>query len=374
MRLLDRYLLRELLVPFAYCLAGFLIFWVSFDLFARMSEFQKLHLKARDLLELYTVNAPSILATVLPMAFLLSLLYALTNHARHNELTAMRSAGMSLARISVPYVVVGFILSLAVFAMNELWVPGSAEAAEEIEARYQTDKSTTSYQRQWERKLGFYNHLERRWWFVESYHLFTGEMIRPHVIWLLPDGGRREILADHGAFIDGVWNFTNVHSLSYEPKSAIPVQEELDDVTMPEFRETPEQIRSEIKINKLRSFKQARKTVLSIQEIFEYKRLHPAGMPAGLRAVLETKLHGQMAAPWVSLVVVAIALPFGARSGRRNVAVGVASSIFICFAYFVLLQLSLALGAGGKVEPWVAAWMPNALFGLTGLILIWRMR
>ena len=32
MRLLDRYLLRELLVPLGYCLGGFLIFWISFDL------------------------------------------------------------------------------------------------------------------------------------------------------------------------------------------------------------------------------------------------------------------------------------------------------------------------------------------------------
>ena len=32
MRLLDRYLLRELLVPFGYCLGGFLIFWTAFDI------------------------------------------------------------------------------------------------------------------------------------------------------------------------------------------------------------------------------------------------------------------------------------------------------------------------------------------------------
>ena len=41
MRLLDRYLLRELLIPFSYCLVGFLIFWISSDVFAQMSEFQK---------------------------------------------------------------------------------------------------------------------------------------------------------------------------------------------------------------------------------------------------------------------------------------------------------------------------------------------
>lgn len=374
MRLLDRYLLRELILPFAYCLAGFLIFWISFDLFARMSEFQRLRLKAQDLIELYTVTAPSILVTVIPIAFLLSLLYALTHHARHNELTAIRAAGVSLARISVPYIAVGFVLSLAVFAMSEWWVPDTNDAAEEIEARYQTDKTKSSGKRQWESNLGFYNHHDRRWWFVESYHLFTGEMIRPHVRWLLPDGTRREILADHGAYLEGAWVFTNVHRLTYEPKSAVPIQEEIDSVRMTEFTETPNQIRSEIKINKLRRYKVARKAQVSILEILEYKRLHPAGMPAGLRATLETKLHGQMAAPWTSLVVVAIALPFGARTGRRNVAVSVASSIFICFAYFVLRDLSLALGAGGGVEPWVAAWLPNLLFGLTGLFLIWRIR
>lgn len=41
MRILDRYLLRELLIPFGYCLGGFWIFWMAFDLFAEMSEFQR---------------------------------------------------------------------------------------------------------------------------------------------------------------------------------------------------------------------------------------------------------------------------------------------------------------------------------------------
>ena len=46
MRLLDRYLLRELLTPLAYCLGGFLVFWISFNLFTRLDDLQeaKLHL------------------------------------------------------------------------------------------------------------------------------------------------------------------------------------------------------------------------------------------------------------------------------------------------------------------------------------------
>ena len=129
MRLLDRYLLRELLLPFCYCLAGFLIFWISCDLLAQLTEYQKLRLRIRDVMDLYLVQTPGILVTTLPMSFLLALLYALTNHARHNELTAIRAAGISLFRLSMPYVAVGIILSLSVFAMSEFLVPTCSDAA-----------------------------------------------------------------------------------------------------------------------------------------------------------------------------------------------------------------------------------------------------
>ena len=55
-------------------------------------------------------------------------------------------------------------------------------------------------------------------------------------------------------------------------------------------------------------------------------------------------------------MVVLIAMPFGAASGRRNIFVGVVSSILICFVFFVLQQLGLALGTGGRLAPWLAAW------------------
>ncbi len=53
-----------------------------------------------------------------------------------------------------------------------------------------------------------------------------------------------------------------------------------------------------------------------------------------ITAMLNTQLHGRLAAPWTCLVVVFIAIPFGSLSGRRNVLVGVASSILICFVFF----------------------------------------
>jgi lipopolysaccharide export system permease protein len=54
--------------------------------------------------------------------------------------------------------------------------------------------------------------------------------------------------------------------------------------------------------------------------------------------------------------------------------VGVAGSLVICFVYFVVQQLALALGTGGYLAPWLAGWLPNLLFGLMGLGLTARIR
>jgi hypothetical protein len=132
MRLLDRYLLRELLIPLGYCLSGFFIFWVSSDLFAELRSLQERKLQLSDIAEYYLVKSPEFVVVVLPVALLLALLYSLTNHARHHEITAIRAAGISIWRLALPYFGVGLVSSLALLALNEVWVPDSSDRAEQI--------------------------------------------------------------------------------------------------------------------------------------------------------------------------------------------------------------------------------------------------
>ena len=77
------------------------------------------------------------------------------------------------------------------------------------------------------------------------------------------------------------------------------------------------------------------------------------------KAWLYTQLWGRLAAPWTCLVVVLIAIPLARRRAGGIYSSGVAGSIVICFVYFVLLRLGLALGEGGYLPPWLAAWLPN---------------
>src|SRR4051794_36531562 len=142
MRLLDRYLLREFLIPLGYCLCGFLTLWIFFDLFAELNNFQSKKLHGGDIAEYYLVNMPETLSVILPITVLLALLYTLTNHARHHEITAIRAAGVGLWRLCLPYLAVGFIASLGLFALKELIAPDSAEAADKILNRRAAEKGS----------------------------------------------------------------------------------------------------------------------------------------------------------------------------------------------------------------------------------------
>ena len=200
-------------------------------------------------------------------------------------------------------------------------------------------------------------------------------MIRPRVVWNLPDGSRREINAARGGRVGNQWVFFNVLQITYSNRvnALVGVQTTTNTLYLPEFTETPAQIECEIKLNNLSNLQAARSLQLSVPEIVSILRLHPDLSPSR-HALLYTQLHVRLAMPWTAIVVVLIAIPFGAVSGRRNAFVGVASSVLICFSFFILSRFGMALGTGGTVEPWLAAWAPNLLFGLTGLVLTLRMR
>ncbi len=376
MRLLDRYLLRELLVPLGYCLSGFMILWFAQDLITELSSFQSRKLLPLDIFDFYVVKTPEFLVLVLPIALLLALLYSLTNHARHNELTAIRAAGVSLWRLCLPYLLVGLLATLAHFLLNELCVPGAAEAAEKIRTRH-VPPSPGAPGRDKVFNLSFSNARDHRDWIVGMYDSRTGETFKPKVISRQPDGSLILLYADRGVTRDRRWYFYNATEQKIAPgPDALPVLLLRSNVLEKPFSETPEQIKSEIKIsaaiNSL-SPRGTRRADLSLAEIVAYLRLHPVPSPAQA-AWLYTKLQGRLAAPWTCLVVVLIAIPFGAVSGRRNVVVGVAVSIVICFAYMVLQTVCLACGAGGYIPPWLGGWLPNLAFAVTGLGLMARLR
>jgi lipopolysaccharide export system permease protein len=306
---------------------------------------------------------------------LLALLYALTNHARHNEITAMRAAGVSLARICVPYIAVGFLLSIALLVFNEKYAPKAADRADEVLKR-RLERKLTPAEQHLIQPLKFINYGtggKARAWYAPSYNTKTFVMTSPQVDWSPTNGPRLWLSADTAVWTNKTWVFSG-HVIEQVQTNAARVLV-TNEIAMLEFTERPREIQSEINVDNYRNFSgnKAHRADIPLVDIVNYLRLHP-NPERKTRDWLYTKLHGRFAGPFACLVVVFVAVPFSAGSGRRNVFVGVATSIFIFIAYFILQQVGLTFGEMGWLPPWLGAWFPNLFFGIGGLLMMAKVR
>ncbi len=123
MTLLDRYLTRAILVPTA---AAFLV--VSFIIVAnemkeQMSRLIVQFLTAKDVLILGGALLPSLLPMILPAAVFFGVLMGYGRLAERGEITAIRSAGVSLARIVTPAIAVGLVATLGTMVLQDTLLP-----------------------------------------------------------------------------------------------------------------------------------------------------------------------------------------------------------------------------------------------------------
>ena len=363
---LDRYLLRELLVPLALCLCGFLIIWIAQDLINELERFRAAKLNGSDIIEYYLYRLLDELPRLLPVALLLALLYSLTNHARHNELIAIRCAGVSVWRLSLPFYMLGILLSGALFIVTDFVFPNSQEAVQAVLTRHLDEKKQEN--KDLVSKFNFRNGTDGRIWEAASFDKRRWVLDQPIVKWAMSPTVSRTISAKTAYWTNDVWRFEQVTQWERTATNETPEEQREAHLDFPAFSERPQDFLNDIKFRSFSDSKLIKKSRFSLKEILQYLEYKP-DLDDAESDRIHTQLHARLAAPWTCLVVVMIAIPFASLSGKRNVFVGVASSIAFCFTYFVLQRFGLALGTSGAAPSWAAAWTPNILFAAMGLVL-----
>src|SRR5256885_13989630 len=76
-RLLDRYVIRNFLQAYLYCIAGFLSIWLIFDVTDTISTFINEHFGFGLTARYYATQVPEDFVILLPVSLLLALLFAL---------------------------------------------------------------------------------------------------------------------------------------------------------------------------------------------------------------------------------------------------------------------------------------------------------
>ncbi|MBA3497527.1 MAG: LptF/LptG family permease [Gemmatimonadales bacterium] len=125
MRLLSRYLLRQLAAPFLFALGALTSLMLLSQVAKKFGALVGKGLPWGVIGEVFALSLPFIIAMTLPMAVLLAVLYAFSHLAADNEITAMRASGISVYQILTPVLAWGVFMSAFNFVFVDQVLPRS---------------------------------------------------------------------------------------------------------------------------------------------------------------------------------------------------------------------------------------------------------
>jgi len=304
---------------------------------------------------------------LLPASLLLATIYTLWQLTRNNELIAMRVNGISLNRIMLPFLWIGFGCSLFNGIIAATLAPRAAAWTAEFYADRFTDNGESIRIDQ-----PYYNSTCRRQWMIGELDLRNpGRLLGVKVTQERSDGTRAiEIHALKAEWLDRQWWFYGIQELRFKEESGNPIG-----VLSPQ-EPNPQMVQQVTFLNeKPTDFVSEAKSweYYTIREMLRYFRSHKG---ISDKAVAEKKfqLHRRLAMPWACLIVTLFGIPAGSRSARHNPLSGVFLAIGFFLGFYAVSQIGAYLGIRQIIWTWLGAWLSNMIFMLTGISLLIRMR
>src|SRR5256885_16833055 len=123
MKLLDRYVFRELIGPFLFGLALFITVVVSGEYLFKLTGYIASGAPFLPVAELFGLRVIVVSVLSMPAAMLLAALLAFGRLSGESELVAIQAGGVPIYRVAYMSVALGLALSLAAFVINEFVIP-----------------------------------------------------------------------------------------------------------------------------------------------------------------------------------------------------------------------------------------------------------
>ncbi len=360
MRLLDRYILRQFLRAYLFCITAFLAIWIIFDFSDRLATFLDQDVKTMDILHYYLVQAPAIIVTILPVALLLAVVACLGRMSRTNEIVSMLGAGISVPRLLLPLIVMGLLTSAVSSALNYALAPHAefAGRGEYQEMRGREDPREAAIQGH-----VFRNRTANRTWFIQSFQIQQNDFRN---VQILQQDEADDIVTNYMAPLAtyhpeaATWELKDAKVVKYDRSGEIIDEQHLPSLTVTEWDETPFRLASAT----------MRAEYLSIDELHDYLHFN-ADFPSTVLAPFATHLQYRIALPWTCTIIVILAAPLAIGFTRKGVLASVAAAVALLFSFNFLDHLFVALGEGDRISAWAAAWTPNIIFAVAGLSLLY---
>ncbi len=364
LRILDRYIIRELILPFLLGLTVFTFLLMIQPLADYSEQLISKGVSWQIVVRVLATLVPQALAVTIPMSVLVGLLIGLGRLSADRESVAFQACGISIYRLLWPvmlYALVGWgVTSWVMFDA----VPAANQTFREIVYGVITQRVETEI-----KPRIFFEDFPNRVLYVGDTtasgawrDVFLADTSRPEEPTVFTAGAGRLVIDRENRRVDlvllaGTRHTANLKDpskyevarfaeliLGLDPDSVFRITEILkgdNEMTIPELRARAAELKQK-------------------------------GLPSHSPLMA---LHRKFSLPAACLVFAVIGLALGLQQARGGKLAAFVPGIGVIFAYYILEYQGRQMAKGQLLPPWLAVWGPNLVLGAIGVaLLLWRAR
>ncbi len=351
LKLIDRYIGKQFLVTFLFASTSFAALFTIIHMVDNLDDFTSRHIPTMRIVTFYIFGLPETFLLTTPLSILLSALFVTGKLSMQSELPALKSAGVSLARLLRPYLLVAGGITLLNF-VNSCWiVPATYDWSRGFEKRFiknETADNSAVHVRESANRILTVNQI--------GHDLSSGLSVS------LEQFDKASLTARIDA--DSVrvmpagkpWIFYNARQRTFNGSA--------EHFT---FTRGPLQVPVALSQDTFRMIS-ADPDQMTLQQLWNFLHNQQKAGISGLEKAT-VKLHTKVALPFAALIIVFIGVPLSTRKKRSGLAMEASISLIVGFLYLGMQKTLSSLGYSGLMNPIVAAWLPNALFAVAGALL-----
>lgn len=358
MKLMDRYIMKEMIVPFIAGSFTIALLFSANQLIFIMKTFSLQNVPVTAVIQLLVFKMPFWLNMTLPAGISLAASLVIARLARESETTALRACGVRVIRILMPVAAFGLIIAVGNYFLVENVMPRTEPKANKLQMDIGITSATPSFQ------SNVWLSLQGKFWatFKEVNRINDDTLEIKDVVL----GQRPTIdtivfmISPRGSYTKGIWTFDDVSVWELTPTSQKITPMKGKKMTIPQA----------IFVNDLFSAQMPeQKTSAQLTAAIR------AGKASGRDMTREEiLLHERFSVPAACVVFALVAPIFAIAFARTGSFVGLLLSMFLVLLYYNAFVISTEIfGVKHWVSPWMAAWLPNFVFIGLGLLGVRRL-
>ena len=358
-KLADKYILLHFTTKSLMTMIVFLIIFLLVDIVENLDHIIDSNIPQSTIYKYYLYALPWYFSLSLPMTLLLGTIFTNTTLQKNNELTALKSAGVSIRRICTPLICLGIIISILSFYHDNTLVTTFQQKRNEIGIKHNLIRANKNKMKH----KNIYRHESANTILGINKFNFRKKAAYDVSIQQFNDGeltSRLDSKKMEWNETENNWKINNFQIRNWDKNLLTFTQSKTDtninlNFTPMDLMQThikPEEMNYwELKnfVNKLKKF--------SIQD-----------------PKWAVNMNFKAAFAFSSFLMILFGISLSIRKPRTNIAIGIGMSIITIFIYYSAMTIGRSLGFKGILSPFLSVWIPNILFLVTGLYLFYKVK